>query len=79
MIEVLHARLEDTECAVEVWIDGVEVKSGNIVVDVDPGRGYTREEWDERIRDARQADYSAGFAAALVAALEEFADSEHIR
>lgn len=44
-VEVLHERDPDSECNVRIWIDGVEAKVD--YVDIDPGRGYTYEDWDE--------------------------------
>lgn len=40
-VEIVHTRLSDENCTVEVFIDGVRVKDEHVeLIDVDPGRGY---------------------------------------
>lgn len=79
-IEILHGRDPDSECALDVWIDGVRVVDFR-EIDVDPGRGYTREDWDERIRELEERDdptLSEPFREAALATLRTHADSEYI-
>jgi hypothetical protein len=52
-IEVLHVRDPDSECGLEVFVNGESV--GFDYEDVDPGRGYSREDWDERIEENEAA------------------------
>lgn len=75
-IQVLHGRDPDSECDVRVWLDDTEA-TGFEVEDIDPGRGYNREDWDDRIASAK-ADASS-FGRARLAMLLDNASSEHIR
>jgi hypothetical protein len=80
VIEIMHWRDPDGACTVEVWVDGVKEDDANVeVADVDPGRGWTREDWDEAIAVAK-ADLAASpeFRQAHIEALEANADSEFI-
>lgn len=75
MIEVLHIRDPDYECYMRVWVDGKEVPPSAISIeDIDPGRGYDAETWEERIEEAR-VDTSP-FGQACLAALEANKDSK---
>jgi hypothetical protein len=52
-IEILHLRDPDSECYHRVFIDGVEIDDTDVdLVDIDPGRGWMRDEWDYRIVEA---------------------------
>jgi len=65
-IEILHERDLDSECAVRVWVDGVEVTDDVHVEDLDPGRGWLAADWDENHRDALQRpDLSESYRAAV--------------
>lgn len=76
-VEILHVRNPDSECELEVWIDGEPVEF--TMEDIDPGRGYVRSEWDQRIADARTDEsVSAAFRAAVVEALEGMSDNKYI-
>lgn len=76
-VEILHVRDPDSECGVTVWLDGVP--ADYIYQDIDPGRGYSRSEWDERIAAARaDMDTSEAFSAAVVEALEHTSDNKYI-
>lgn len=81
-IEILHVRDPDGGCdhtvfvdgaLVEGWdvVDGEWVKVGDLTVeDVDAGRGYTREDWEENLQATRDAEgYSDAFRAACVEAM----------
>ena len=70
-IEILHTRDPDSDCGVRVWVDGVEVKEF-YMDDLDPGRGYQDEDWEENLQDARDADTTPAFKEAVIAAYEQF-------
>jgi hypothetical protein len=77
-IEILHERDPDSGCDITVWIDGVEVVAD--VVDVDPGRGYESEDWDESaayaVADERERSYA--FKSAVSAAFDQASGSKYI-
>lgn len=78
-IEILHERDPDSDCSIRVWVDGVEVDASNLYVDdVDPGRGYSRADWNENVQGTRDADTSPSFKAAALAAYDAGFDSEHV-
>lgn len=68
-IEILHTRDPDGDCSVEIWVDGEEVKDF-YVEDIDPGRGYDDDTWEENIEDARTVNTSPAFKAAVLEAYE---------
>lgn len=76
-IEVLHYRDPDSECYLDIWVDGVKVDTF-IEEDVDPGRGYTAENWAERLEDLRREDlcYTEPFRLAALAAVETASESK---
>lgn len=79
MIQILHERNPDDGCGLTVWVDGVQVTDFH-VEDVDPGAGWTRSEWDERIANAQAAvniDDNT-FPDAVVSALLSAANSPDI-
>ena len=77
MIEILHERDPDYECNITVWIDGVEVEAD--IVDVDPGRGYEREEWAESAEyHANVPTRSAAFKDAIAGAYDLASESKYI-
>ena len=52
LVEVLHERDPDGTCKVRVWLDDVEVDDAAVelvVCDVDPGRGWDREDWNAEV------------------------------
>lgn len=67
-IQIIHSRDPDSECFHRVFVDDVEVPTDFEIHDLDPGRGYTDESWQERIDTA---DDGTTFGAALRAELEE--------
>jgi hypothetical protein len=77
-IEILHVRDPDGGCDTTVWIDGVPQATGVTIEDVDAGRGYTREYWDERIAETQEAPYTEGFKAALLSALDDPPGDQYI-
>lgn len=77
-VEILHVRDPDSACGVRVWLDGVEVDAD--VVDVDPGRGYSREDWDESHEHEVHVEGRSGlFAVAIDEAFREGAENKYIR
>jgi hypothetical protein len=79
-IEILHTRDPDYECGITLWIDGVQIKDADIhQEDVDPGRGYMRSDWDERIANAQQqGDESPAFHDAVLEATNAASTSPFI-
>lgn len=75
-ITVLHHRDPDAECDVTVYVDGVRVPAEDVSVDdIDPGRGYEREDYEENLELAHDlahapgaTDYDRDYLAALEAA-----------
>ena len=79
LVEVLHERDPDGTCKVRVWLDDVEVDDAAVelvVCDVDPGRGWDREDWDAEVELAATSTTSLGRA--YHAALLEAAGSEYL-
>lgn len=67
-ITVLHVRDPDGACTVRLFLDGVELSYDHFdVVDVDAGRGYTAEDWEESIAWAQTMPDTALKAAVLEA------------
>lgn len=49
-LTILHVRDPDNACDVTVFIDGVQVPWQEVeMVDIDAGRGYDLEDWEESI------------------------------
>lgn len=77
-IEILHVRDPDSACEVRVWVDGVETTDFEHE-DIDPGRGYVREDWQEsRDHAAAQTNRSEPYRDAVDDAYAIGAESEHI-
>ena len=77
-IEILHTRDPDGECAIEVWVYGKKLDLDSIrYVDVDPGRGYTRADWEEAKKNAASSG-SPGFTEAVRQTYDAWADSQFI-
>lgn len=74
-VEVLHVRDPDEGCHIQVFVNGVKVQ--HTEEDIDPGRGYTRADWNERI--AKYAGDQTPFGQAAHSALVESDDSQYIR
>jgi len=80
-VEVLHARYPDEDCDVLVVIDGIPQKEADITyVDVDPGRGYTAEDWNESTDWESQPErgHTPAFAAAVAGAYADGRDSKYV-
>lgn len=60
-ISIIHMRDPDSECYARVFVDDVEVTDFSWT-DLDPGRGWSDEDWQERIDDV---DTSTAFGRRL--------------
>lgn len=75
-IEILHMRDPDGGCDLYVYVDGV-LRSDVVVEDVDPGRGWDAEDWDEDTACV-PTGYTDAFRRAVVDARESAKDSGYI-
>ena len=77
-IEILHDRNPDADCELTVFVDGVEFNDF-LVADVDPGKGYTLEDWRETTEFHRtQPGLSDEFRREIVAVRDLAEESEFI-
>lgn len=76
-IEILHTRDPDGDCGVQLFVGG-QLWNGNVnVVDLDPGRGYRRSDWEE----SKEYDTTHGspmFCQAVTEAYEAFDNNQYI-
>lgn len=78
-VEILHVRDPDSACSVSTWVNGELAVTHVYVEDIDPGRGYTRDDWDSNVRSVEESDdYSPDFKAAVLSAMADPPGSEHI-
>ena len=57
-LEILHHRDPDSSCEHVIFLNGVRLDWSQVdLEDVDPGAGYEKADWKERIKDAKKADY----------------------
>lgn len=78
-VQIIHGRDPDNACDVTVFVDGERVTDFEIE-DLDPGRGWQRSEWNDRLYDAienLEADDSA-YNQTIVTELTSFADNSFI-
>lgn len=76
-IEVLHGRDPDYECGITVYVNGIETQCD--VEDIDPGRGWTRSQWSQRIAEAHRPDSrTPAFHDSVLRHLEQFASNRYI-
>lgn len=78
-VQIVHGRNPDAECGLTVFVDGQRVDAE--VEDIDPGRGYTRSDWDVRLRDAAiavQENPGDAYRLAVWQELTEAGDSQYI-
>lgn len=75
-IQILHVRHPDEGCHVRVFIEGQEVTVSDIE-DIDPGRGWLRSEWNDRLAEFEVAEETP-FNSAVHEALLAAADSSYI-
>lgn len=55
-IDIIHVRDPDFECDHTVYLNGTRIGSDQVSIeDVDPGRGYQREDYEERLEEAQEA------------------------
>lgn len=73
-VQILHSRDPDSACDIVVYVDGV-LATDVEVEDIDPGRGYSAADWQERIDST---DTNTPFGQQAKAWLEEAADSQYI-
>lgn len=66
-VQIIHSRDPDSECGLRVFVDDVETNDFSYD-DLDPGRGWTDEDWEERIADV---DTSTNYGKALRDQLEQ--------
>lgn len=80
LVEILHNRDSDGGCEHAVFVGGVRVENFHLtVIDVDPGRGYTKSDWLENIEWVRNnANLTPAFRELAVANLEECTDNKYI-
>lgn len=52
-IQIVHSRDPDWECSIEVFIDGQRFTGTVAVEDIDPGRGWAKEDYEARRREAQ--------------------------
>lgn len=77
-LEMLVVRDPDADTEVDLWLNG-EPTTVDRAVDVDPGRGYTREDWeDSKQFFSQDRNLSEAFARAVVAAYDAYADNEYV-
>lgn len=72
--KLIHLRDPDEGCEIRLFVDDVEVDFD--VEDIDPGRGYKRDHWDDRIAEYDGDD--SNFGKAALEALENATDSPYI-
>lgn len=76
-VQVLHQRDPDYECGIRVFLDGVELTHPQ-VEDMDPGRGYEKEDYERDLESARAAagrEEATDFDRALLDAYEGMQDA----
>lgn len=77
LVQLIHGRDPDSECGITVFIDDVQIPFDQVETeDIDPGRGYLRADWDERIAFAQED--TSNFGVMRVRELESFSDSQYI-
>lgn len=74
-MQILHSRDPDSSCDIVVYIDGVRATDVE-VEDIDPGRGHSAADWQERI-DSYSGD-TTEFGQTAQEWLIEAADSKYI-
>lgn len=76
-VEVLHQRDPDEGCDITVWVNGI--KHDAEIDDIDPGRGYDVDDWDEQTDELRaRPGLSDAFRSAAVAARVDARSSKYI-
>jgi hypothetical protein len=81
ILEILHGREPDSECALDVWIAGEPVPAQQFTMeDMDPGRGYTQEDWDEHTEwvAGNDVSYSPAFREAVVRNRNELRNHKYV-
>jgi len=75
-IEILHERDSDGGCELTVFVDGQRVDNVH-TVDIDPGRGYTREDWEESKTYVAgpEVDLTPAFRAAVLSSYDDASET----
>jgi hypothetical protein len=70
-VQILHGRDPDSDCGITVFVNGKRIPDQDVSIeDIDPGRGYEPEDWEERLEESR-AD-TTEFGQLVTATLEQF-------
>lgn len=76
-IQILHVRDPDSECDIAIYLNGAEFTGKSEVEDMDPGRGYEREDYERNLelsREAAAAPDAGQFEADVLGAYEEMGE-----
>lgn len=73
-VQIVHSRDPDSECYLTTFVNDQRIDAD--VEDIDPGRGYPRADWDERIESWQDDD--TAFGAAVREALDAASGSQYI-
>ena len=79
-VEVLHVRDPDSSCDVRVWVNGIAVNV-TYYEDIDPGAGYSLEDWDDQTAYIRTLTFpvlSEPFLREILEARDAARDSRYI-
>lgn len=80
-VEVIHSRDPDSECGIQIWVDGERMPDAQVyVADLDPGSsGPALSEWDEQTDEiGRDERLTPGFREAVVEERDAFRESSWI-
>lgn len=70
-IQIIHDRDPDSECGLQVFIDGKRVHHDDVEIeDIDPGRGYDEDYIEERRQEALNAANAPGATEFAIAVAE---------
>lgn len=73
-VQIVHSRHPDEGCEHTVFVNDERVEAD--IEDIDPGRGYKREDWNERIRS--YLGDTSNFGTCALQVIDAYADSEFI-
>lgn len=78
-LEILHVRDPDGECSVDLWRNG-DLTLNFVLESIDAGRGWTVDDWHERIREVQEQSpgYSPAFRTTVLSALADPPGHDHI-
>ena len=75
-VEIIHGRDPDSSCDHTVFVNGEPTTDYNLV-DLDPGRGWEREDW-ESFKESELRSGTPAFREALEREFESYGDSKYI-